>query len=422
MRGIVRCLALLLGWSAASSSAHAWRGASELPELGGADHITWSSRDLRYSVVPDPPSGWTDAAFLNASGRAVDTWNAEACGPTIGLVSAPSRAAISGDGIVTVEALRSSEWRSRGFDELTAATTDVLYERSTDGWQIIDAEIIVNGGIRWGEDGSDGIRPDIEGAVAHEWGHAVGLLHCCEPSGSDGAPACDASPHCEGVLMYPLHQGLAHRALGDDDRAGVCALYPAAACEGRDCPQCDVDGDCVEPERCREGRCVVVVAPERCTQDSDCDPGRRCSSGRCVSSELGDPCGAPEECTSGRCEAGFCTERCADDLTCPAGFECAGGGCQPAGGGFAEACTEASHCGTRVCVEGSSTDPFCSRNCSEVRPCPAGWSCGEASGESVCVPAPLPAGCSTSHVGAHGGATLLILLPLLLWSPRRRMS
>lgn len=412
----------LVSCCAVSSPATAWRDASELPDLGGEGRVTWASSELRYSVVPDPPAGWTDAAFLNASGRAVDTWNAELCGPSVSYVSAPSRQAVSGDGIVTVEALRSTEWRDRGFDDLAAATTDLLYERSSDGWRIVDAEILVNGGVAWGEEGGDGVRPDIEGAVAHEWGHALGLLHCCEPDGADGAPACDGSPHCDGALMFPIHQGVAHRQLAEDDRAGVCALYPAPGCEGPDCPDCVVDGDCAEPDRCRAGRCMLIIEPQPCAADAHCEVGQRCEAGRCISAEIGDPCLAAEECATGSCEDGYCSRGCDTDAECPTGFGCADARCHPSGSGFAESCREASDCGSRVCVEGTRTAPFCSRSCSSVRPCPSGWSCGQASGESVCVPEPIPAGCSAGYTRAPRSAALLILLPLLFVAWPRRKS
>lgn len=75
---------------------------------------------------------------------------------------------------------------------------------------------------------------DLEGSVAHEIGHAVGLAHSCgEPYGA--YPDCGQIPTAaqamvEEATMYPYASAgnIWQRDLAADDWAGIAALYPVA--------------------------------------------------------------------------------------------------------------------------------------------------------------------------------------------------
>ncbi len=102
------------------------------------------------------------------------------------------------------------------------ATTLVTYDAKKD--QIVDADVLINA-----EQHTFGVldlaRPqalhDVQTAVTHELGHALGLMH---------------NDVDEAVVMYPRVPAgeLRKRQLADDDRAGLAALYssPEQASQG----------------------------------------------------------------------------------------------------------------------------------------------------------------------------------------------
>lgn len=330
---------------------------------------------------------------------------------------------MSGDGIVTFEVLRASVWQERGFDPTAAATTDVVYRERPDGsgWSIADADIYVQDGVGWAR-ASGTEAPDLEAALAHEWLHSLGVAHCCESDGVDGAPRCEAAAHCEGQLMAPSHYGLP-RALGDDDREALCFLYPAEPCMGDACASCGVDADCGEGSACVAGTCRdAAPTMPACTLDADCPPGRRCSDGVCRAAVVGDPCIEDAGCQGGLCASnGACTQPCANDGACPEDYACVAAVCEPLLETLGAACDRPSECTGRVCVEGSRTPAVCSRECSTLTPCPSGWECALVSSRRVCAPATPASGCAIAARPPSGpGLTAWAAICFVLLRARRR--
>lgn len=102
-------------------------------------------------------------------------------------------------------------WVSSGLDSLTLAATTITRTDST----LTDMDVALNDRYAWDtfEPGRAGIA-DIQGLVAHEWGHAIGADHV----------------PLRASTMYPTTQPgvISLRSLAEDDRALVGSMYPNA--------------------------------------------------------------------------------------------------------------------------------------------------------------------------------------------------
>jgi len=151
-----------------------------------------------------------------------------------------------------------------------------------------DADIHVNGAAyRWSLDGA-GATVDARSVLVHELGHALGLGHTTVP----------------GATMNPTHApGIAWRSLEQDDRDGVCALYPGTGDDGCDAAACPAGFACVARACERRGARAEVCSPcERL-------PGACEGAGddaRCV------------DLPGGRA----CARACATDAECGGRFRC----------------------------------------------------------------------------------------------------
>ncbi|MEM6956126.1 MAG: MYXO-CTERM sorting domain-containing protein [Myxococcota bacterium] len=185
--------------------------------------------------------------------------------------------------------------------------------------------------------------------LAHEIGHAFGLLHPCRATNApEDTNAAECTGADTGSVMHPLYAAdTPIDTASDDDISGLCFLY----------------GDCA---------------------------GAGCTAG-----EQGDACTSDTECLSRACDAqGLCSEPCAAG-TCASGQRCEAGVCQSTGGGFGDACSEGADCASRLCLtqDGRST---CTRRCESG--CPAGSECKLVDERAVC--APPAGGCSAAPNGS----------------------
>jgi hypothetical protein len=241
---------------------------------------------------------------------------------------------------------------------------------------------------------------DFDSVITHESGHALGLLHPCEPGGSDGAPDCAHDLLFANTTMYPIYNPV-QASLAPDDVAGDCFLYPSGSCEVTGCPsgtECR-SGACLETcgattcrpeERCTpfgckpKGDCAGPDCDQvACTSDQPCPPGHRCLLGICRgNSPNGDPCSSPRDCAGGMCNGGSCSS---PGLSCSAGeasSACTESGKLP----FGAACSSADDCLGGQCLAGADSHPVCSRVCGADSPCPGGWICDPVNQTPVCRP------------------------------------
>lgn len=189
--------------------------AYDLEHDGSGDAIRWPGTFTL--AVSNQSRDVAGDELLAVVQRAAAHWSAVA-GVTIQIVSedhpgapgyAPAEEEKNRSEVIFVD----DDWE---YDDSVVATTLVTSDSATH--QILDADILVNeaqhhfGILPDDSQPGQGLRDDLEGALTHELGHALGLAHNNELA---------------EATMYPstLPGEVSKRALSPDDTAGVQALY-----------------------------------------------------------------------------------------------------------------------------------------------------------------------------------------------------
>lgn len=226
---------------------------------------------------------------------------------------------------------------------------------------------------------------DLESALVHHLGHAVGLAHSRKPEAS----------------MFFFDPGAAGRSLDLDDERGLAWLYPVSpSVSGQACDACDGDGQCAT------GTCATWPSKDSycvqgCGGHDDCPIGFSCAGwaggkaclpndrhcapelaaapvgGHCASDLA---CPGITSCWTGM-DDGVCTQLCVSDAQCSGASRCTeiGAGnatayiCLVAGnGGLGERCSGASDCASRICAPSLAGGGRCSAICEGGAACPQG--------------------------------------------------
>lgn len=357
--------------------ALAYRTLSDLPELRQASPVAWPGAFMRFELSShDLPSGVDPSVLAIDLESALAAWRAPACASltieNLGIVSTPARL---GDGRNTVQFVTSG-WAKLGYAPDQAGVTEVDYARvGTSTWFIAEADLLINAeDFSWGAEG----RP-LHSLFLHEGGHMLGLLHPCEQGGA-GAPDCRSGAF-DALAMYPFYDP-GQLELGDDDRGGICFLYPSVAVSVQGDFACSVDADCGLPRTCGANG-ICEVRPRA----------------------VGESCQSSTECESGDCAAG--------------------GLCASGPRDFGQVCVDSADCDSGQCLVGGTSEPVCTRLCGGPVTCPANWDCTTVDDREVCTPDAYRAGggCSlASGARARGSLELLILLFTVSYVRRRRAS
>ena len=215
--------------------------------------------------------------------------------------------------------------------------------------------------------------------------------------------------------------------------SGLC--LPGTASTGAQGEACGDNTDCASLF-CDRGICTQPCIPggvAPCPTGYACQDGVSAGCGSCQqASALGDVCMTNEDCSSGICVlqggTAFCTDYCDAAAPCPAGFACAvvdatNSVCVPNRGGLGAPCTEAAACAANLC-EGTGTDRYCSRPCSDAEACPRDYVCTAAASGNVCTrrQGRSSSGCSASATSSRAIPAWSLLALLGLLSTRRRRS
>lgn len=428
-----------------AGDAFAYRTGADVPELASTQKVRWEDSTVEYEINEDGAPGIAISEVQTAVADAARSWASIACGgPDFRYVGLTSNHAVPSDGRNTIEWV--SAWTRRGFQADAAGQTDVQYEQSPNGeWRIVEADIYLNAENHVWSSGisADESTRDIATVLTHELGHALGLMHPCEPTAQGNTPRCVES--LGRPTMHPVY-GSDQLSLEPDDEAGACFLYPSANCAAESCAPnqlCTRNGCkescggqvCTDSESCVSEVCVSTpacaetVCPQSCKMTSDCGAALSCIDGECRpgDGQRGDVCEHDQDCHSGSCVDKFCSVPCDSSHSCRGGETCQLDHdrqvCFGALRRMGEVCTKADDCLGNQCLVGGQGGPVCTRLCTLDAACPSDWKCSSVDGRSVCTPSWFDAarGCSMSasplsHSIFDWPATLALAF---VWSTRQ---
>lgn len=179
---------------------------------------------LNTRALRDPSDAGQDldGVLRRAFARSLDVWSDAACAGArvpglqlvdAGDVDAPLDLARDGRNVVSVNRRWSPDaYHLPGTVAFTVVTTDVR------SGSLLEADIEINArspenplGRRWDEGPPRWGEVDAPTALLHEVGHLAGLWHSLTPG---------------AVMEASMDIERQRRALTDDDRAGVCGVYP----------------------------------------------------------------------------------------------------------------------------------------------------------------------------------------------------
>jgi hypothetical protein len=207
-----RALLLVVALLAAAPAAAFNR--TRVAGVGRAD-LAWFDRTITWYLPAPGSADLPHDAAVAAAKRAFAAWAAVGCTDVnfTFVAGGPNRTSLDGgdaDGINVIH-WRESDWP--GAPDQIAITT-VTYD--PESGRIVDVDIDLNGQYLFftSSDDPNQTEYDIESALMHEAGHLLGF---------------DDSPDPSAVMAQTLARGDLRRALGADDQAAVCAVYPAGA-------------------------------------------------------------------------------------------------------------------------------------------------------------------------------------------------
>lgn len=415
----------------ATAQAYAYRTGEDSPALADRGRVAWSAPRVGFSMsASNLPAGITQSQMEQALASALDAWTAPECSVVepyfAGWITEPAAAK---DGVNTISWV--ADWSGAGFPTLSPGTTVMQYHGHDGVWEVADADVYLDAEV---DDWTtvEGKGTSLQAVLTHELGHALGLLHPCEPNGDDGAPDCKLADAAErATTMYPFYDA-GQASLDSDDVAGICYLYPIegacpggcgrnemcldgvcrAFCHEKVCATGETCGywGCVDTGSCTERYCEG----QPCDVTADCGPLARCEDHTCKtgSARWGDGCTVSSDCTRGACVEGVCQPDCLFDGECGPSGTCVATKDDTAKGCTSSRayqpglhCAAGEDCRSGICIF-TANPSVCTETCTTSATCLEGWSCGSVEGRQVCVPPTVSAagGCAlTSQKGAPVG-------------------
>lgn len=304
----------------------------------------WDLEDGPVGYVIDPAGSddVTGSSDIKALKHAFKNWECVLCSSIQFRYDgdAPARA-VGPDGHNTLYFVEDPGDWPLGPGTLTAAVLGVCT-----GGGGPDADIIFNGvDHSWSTTDPLSSDADIESIAVHEIGHLIGLGHPCTDESETDCLSQDVA------VMNPVYPGGITRDPLEDDRAGICELYPPGkdTCEGGLVigQACQENCECERDLRCVEGEdgkryCAPLCAGDapHCPKQMACLLAARHGAvgvpaeGACVKvTDVSDlppsaACDRDSQCASDNCglipDLGrtACVINCADSEQCPDRHTC----------------------------------------------------------------------------------------------------
>ena len=170
-----------------------------------------ASFPITYSINPaGVPASIGEASMIAAAQAGFASWEAPACTYARATYSGTTTLTKDPTDYVSVMQFLRTAWPPEYGSTVLGVTSPVFSMRTG---ALREADTIFNAVDHTWDLGGVGGNIDFESIATHEQGHALGLDH-----------SADAT-----AIMAASYPGGLHRALNADDRAGICALYPAVA-------------------------------------------------------------------------------------------------------------------------------------------------------------------------------------------------
>ncbi|MFT7580664.1 MAG: hypothetical protein ACI9MR_002337 [Myxococcota bacterium] len=182
--------------------------------------LFWGTDTIALAVNADIPPQFTMESVETAARAGANVWLSQTCAPKTFVLSGFFDGLLESqaDGVNAVLWLDEAAWNAR-FDSSEVARTIITFR---DSGEIVDADILVNAGAPVWSHGDACVEGayDFRSAIAHEFGHLLGLNH----SLVDDATMVDSYNRGE----------CDKRVLAMDDIDGYCSTYVAQVVEPAD--------------------------------------------------------------------------------------------------------------------------------------------------------------------------------------------
>lgn len=350
--------------------------------LGYNNVIRWNTSNLTYYLDPSDAPGVKDGSTVPTLKACFQAWQDVPCtsltftylGSTTNKNVLPISQQTNGKNELVW--ITNSAWKFG--QEVLGVTMPLAYGDGT----IVEADIAFNGYYyKWNTKGNIGWgEMDVRSVAIHEIGHFFGLQHVLY----------GYSPNDPPTMAPAVDPYGATTTLNDDDKMGVCFLYPKdgyyTCSSDAQCPNIVDQSNSGEYYSghltCKNGYCSGVAG---------ISPGSVEFGGVC---QQASDCKSPATCQTLDNGMKVCTQSCTTTPdNCPLGFHCttllsvSGYWCAPGAKKLAEGekCLLSTDCMTSFCFptpDGSGT--YCRIACNKASgSCPDGKVCWAASGSSV---------------------------------------
>ncbi|HEY2904059.1 MAG TPA: matrixin family metalloprotease [Polyangia bacterium] len=181
------------------------------------DASKWASLDVATTIVDTVFATWTGVT-CDGQPLSITSMNR---GPVVCAAREFNDGQKTAGGNANIIVFRDDTWPESAVSDPTStlALTTVTYNK-TNG-QIVDADIEINGSQAplSTDDAGGGTAFDLQSILTHETGHFFGMAHSTVTCMTDGSD-------CPSMNAHYRPGSIAYRTLEDDDKAGICAIYP----------------------------------------------------------------------------------------------------------------------------------------------------------------------------------------------------